>query len=600
MAQHDMNIANQGFPAFRSDLNNALSAIQTNHSGTSRPSGAVAGQIWLDTTSATNPTLKFFDGTDDISLATIDYSANTVNWLDSTVSADLIGDTSPQLGGMLDVNGNAIGDGVLELLKFIETASAVNELTITNSATTNAPELSSTGDDTNIDIKITPKGSGNVVLDGLKYPNADGTVDQVLTTNGSGVLSFADASGGGIQWQSSIVTVTTLSAVAGNGYWIDTTSNACTITLPASASVGDQIIFSDYKRTWGTNKITINTNSLNFQGASSPNPEYNTNGQSVTIVYSGATQGWIPTVDDDVTLETPQTYSIDFLVIAGGGGGGACGGSSVPGSGGGGAGAGGYRNSYSTESSGGGGSSETSLTLTLGAVYTITIGAGGAGGTSASSGDQKGSNGSDSSISGAGITTITSVGGGGGGNNANTAGSGGSGGGRGRSGGTAGSGTANQGFGGGTAIDDSGGGGGGASQVGFNTPSGVTGGNGGAGLASSITGSSVTRGGGGGGGARVGSGGSQGSGGAGGGSSASTSPTNATANTGGGGAPRTDGSSNLSDGLIASSGGSGVVILRMADADYSSTTTGSPTVNTNVGGSGETVLIFNASGSYTA
>jgi hypothetical protein len=86
MAQHDMNIANQGFPAFRSDLNNALSAIQTNHSGTSRPSGAVAGQIWLDTTSATNPTLKFFDGTDDISLATIDYSANTVNWLDSTVS----------------------------------------------------------------------------------------------------------------------------------------------------------------------------------------------------------------------------------------------------------------------------------------------------------------------------------------------------------------------------------------------------------------------------------------------------------------------------------------------------------------------------------
>jgi hypothetical protein len=37
----------------------------------------------------------------------------------------------------------------------------------------------------------------------------------------------------------------------------------------------------------------------------------------------------------------------------------------------------------------------------------------------------------------------------------------------------------------------------------------------------------------------------------------------------------------------------------MADADYSATTTGSPTVNTNVGGSGETVLIFNSSGSYT-
>ena len=86
MAQHDMNIANQGFPAFRSDLNNALSAINSTHSGSSTPSWAVAGTIWLDTTNATNPTLKFYDGADNISLATIDYSANTVDWLDSSVS----------------------------------------------------------------------------------------------------------------------------------------------------------------------------------------------------------------------------------------------------------------------------------------------------------------------------------------------------------------------------------------------------------------------------------------------------------------------------------------------------------------------------------
>jgi hypothetical protein len=124
-----------------------------------------------------------------------------------------------------------------------------------------------------------------------------------------------------LTWQSSIVTGSTLSAVSGNGYWIDTTSNACTITLPGSASAGDTIIFVDYARNWGTNAITIDPNSLNFQGNSSPDPVYDTNGQSVTIVYSGATQGWIPTVDDDVTLETPQPYSVDFLVIAGGGGG---------------------------------------------------------------------------------------------------------------------------------------------------------------------------------------------------------------------------------------------------------------------------------------
>ena len=177
------------------------------------------------------------------------------------------------------------------------------------------------------------------------------------------VASGATLLGGGIKWQSTIVTTSTLTAVAGNGYWIDTTSNACTITLPASASVGDQLIFTDYARTWGTNAITINTNSLNFQGNTSPNPVYNTNGQSVTIVYSGATQGWIPTVDDDVTFETPQTITADFLVIAGGGSG-----TDYTSAGGGGA--GGYRNSYNSEISGGGGSAESSLTFNIGTVYT--------------------------------------------------------------------------------------------------------------------------------------------------------------------------------------------------------------------------------------
>ena len=160
MAQHDYDIANQSFPAFRTDLNGVLEAINTTNSGTSRPSGAVAGTIWLDTTSATTPTLKYYDGAGDISLATLDHSANTVNWLDSSVVADLVNDTSPQLGGQLDVNGNAIGDGTNELLKFVETASAVNELTITNNSTGNNPSLSATGGDTNVGLNLVSKGTG--------------------------------------------------------------------------------------------------------------------------------------------------------------------------------------------------------------------------------------------------------------------------------------------------------------------------------------------------------------------------------------------------------------------------------------------------------
>ncbi len=428
--------------------------------------------------------------------------------------------------------------------------------------------------------------------------------DTFTIPSGATLVNNGTASGFGdnLEWQSSIVTAATITVTANKGYWIDTTSNACTITLPASASVGDRLIFTDYARNWGTNAVTINQNSLNFQGNSSPNPIYNTNGQSVDIVYSGTTKGWIPNSDDDVTFETPQSYSADFLVIAGGGGGG-------NNNGGGGGGAGGYRNSYSTETSGGGGSTETDLALAPGTVYTITVGGGGAG----SSTTDKGVSGVDSSISGSGLTTITSIGGGGGGTNAlsNKVGvNGGSGGGGSRDAGTSseGSGTANQGYDGGSALDitaASAGGGGGAGAVGYDGKAGDGGGQdytlpstisqGGAGLASSITGSSVTRAGGGGGAYENSSGaGQQPQGGSGGGGKGGTSvgTTNAstagTVNTGsGGGGGKTPGSS----------GGSGVVILRMATADYSGTTTGSPTVSTD---GTDTILIYNGSGSYTA
>ena len=424
-----------------------------------------------------------------------------------------------------------------------------------------------------------------------RIPNLDtskittGTLDAARIDNASLANVTALPFSVGTDWQSTIVTGTTLTAVAGKGYWIDTTSNACTVTLPASASVGDFIEFSDYLRTWGTNAVTINQNSLNFQGYTSPNPEYNTDGQSVRIVYSGATQGWIPTVDDDVTNEVPQSYSADFLVVAGGGAGSFGGG-----------GAGGYRTSTQT--------------VTVGTAITVTVGDGGASLTGSEFRTQKGNNGSNSSISGTGITTITSAGGGGGGARSNTLATGADGG----SGGGAGTGadgsegvknggsgntpatSPSQGNDGGTGehiggVSAAAGGGGGASAVGGNY-SGSTGGNGGNGTASSITGSSVTRAGGGGGhGASTG-----GSGGTGGGGAGTTfgTATNGTANTGGGGG----GSESEPSPNTTGAGGKGVVIISVPDADYSGTTTGSPTVATGV--SGKTVLTFNGSGSYTA
>jgi hypothetical protein len=390
-----------------------------------------------------------------------------------------------------------------------------------------------------------------------------------------------------IAWQSTIVTTSTLTAVAGNGYWIDTTSNACTITLPGSASVGDQLVFVDYARNWGTNEIIIDSNGLNYQGdPDTSTVEYNTNGQSVNIVYSGATKGWIPVSDDDVT-DAPivPPYDIDFLVIAGG----ASGGNNGAGGGGG---AGGYRTSTQTVSGG--------------TAITITVGDGGASIT----GTNNGNAGSNSSISGSGLTTITSAGGGYGSSyNTGNGGSGGSGGGAG-GGGPQSGGTGNtpstspsQGNNGGSGeyvTTRAGGGGGGSSAVGVNGNGSSTpgkSGDGGDGTASSITGSSVTRAGGGGGGMNFPAPNVQGFGGAGGGGdgglegSPITSGTAGAVNTGSGGGGGIDGST------ASGAGGKGVVILSMDDAKYTGITTGSPTVATGV--SGKTVLTFTGSGSYT-
>jgi len=116
------------------------------------------------------------DGSGQLSFATVDLS--TINIVD---------DTTPQLGGMLDVNGNAIGDGTLELIKFSETASAVNEITITNAATGGHPLIQASGDDTDINLQLDGKGTGVVeVVDGLTVGGnltVNGTTTTISTTN---------------------------------------------------------------------------------------------------------------------------------------------------------------------------------------------------------------------------------------------------------------------------------------------------------------------------------------------------------------------------------------------------------------------------------
>ena len=152
----DFTIANASFPTVRSDINTVLAAINTMNSGTSRPSSAVAGTMWLDTTSASSPTIKFFDGTDDISFATIDYSANTVNFIDSTVS----------INTPLAVAGDSSAGAEIRL-----------------------PEDTDNGSNY-VALKAADSIASNLTL---TLPSSDGTNGQAITTNGSGTLSFSSA-----------------------------------------------------------------------------------------------------------------------------------------------------------------------------------------------------------------------------------------------------------------------------------------------------------------------------------------------------------------------------------------------------------------------
>lgn len=126
-------------------------------------------------------------------------------------------------------------------------------------------------------------------------------VDNVARASGT-----IAATPGGLDWSTAVVTGSTVTVEAGRGYFINTTSNACTVTLPSSAEAGDQIIIADYARTWSTNAVTLDSNGLNFQG--SPDTytvEYSTVGQSLNIVYSDSTKGWLP-VSDDAVADVPE------------------------------------------------------------------------------------------------------------------------------------------------------------------------------------------------------------------------------------------------------------------------------------------------------
>jgi hypothetical protein len=224
--------------------------------------------------------------------------------------------------GIRDENG-------AEQLIFETTSSAVNHIDVTNAATGAGPQVGAVGDDSNVDLKLRPKGTGNIEVMGatnpgaiqlncesnshgiilqspphsagqsytLKFPTGNVTADRFLKVDsitGSGAtavgqLSFGEVSGG-TSWQA--VKTSTFTAVAGEGYFINTTGGAFEMDLPAG-NIGDEVSFIDYAGTFDTNNLTIDQNgSEKIHGSTDP-LVVSTERAANTLVYVDSTQGWL-------------------------------------------------------------------------------------------------------------------------------------------------------------------------------------------------------------------------------------------------------------------------------------------------------------------
>jgi len=112
-----------------------------------------------------------------------------------------------------------------------------------------------------------------------------------FTLNGTSInLGDTTEISAGTSWQTE--KTTSFTAVAGEGYFVNTTSGAVTVTLPASPSLGDEVSIIDASATADTNNITVGRNSENIQG-SAADLTISTERAAFTLVYFNSTQGWL-------------------------------------------------------------------------------------------------------------------------------------------------------------------------------------------------------------------------------------------------------------------------------------------------------------------
>jgi hypothetical protein len=258
MSTHDYIVDNQNGANFRSDLNNALAAIVSNNSSATAPTTTYAFMLWADTA---NDLLKQRNAADSawISILTLSTGAPLADYADNALSGNAIDGGTISNFTSTGIDDNATGTkltisdttitGVgaftstsIDATKLSGNLPAIDGSALTGTGITDVvddttPQLGGSLDvngnsivsASNGDIEITPNGTGDVVLDGLKYPQADGTAGYVLKTDGAAQLSWvAQTTDTNTTYTSSDFTHNSLSGVTANEHIDWTTDQGAT------------------------------------------------------------------------------------------------------------------------------------------------------------------------------------------------------------------------------------------------------------------------------------------------------------------------------------------------------------------------------------
>ena len=206
---------------------------------------------------------------------------------------DVVDDTSPQLGGNLDTNDQQIITVSNRDLNLYPNGTGAVEI----GGNTNPGTVILNCESNSHGIKLQSPAHSAGQSYTLKFPTGNVTADRFLKvasvsgsgTTGVGQLSFAEVSGG-TSYQA--VKTSGFTAVAGEGYFCNTSSAAFTATLPAG-TLGDEITFIDYAGTFDTNNLTIAPNGSEKIMGTAASLTVSIERAGLTLVYTDGTQGWL-------------------------------------------------------------------------------------------------------------------------------------------------------------------------------------------------------------------------------------------------------------------------------------------------------------------